>query len=297
MKNGKKIIVTLATAIFLSTSIGQAQGIAKTTKTRIYNPKDNRYTYCINSNINLSKYYKDIMMKLAPILDKDFNDTKNNCNNGNTNQNNNQNNNQDKPETPVNEEPQKPEIPKEPEQKPEKPQQPEKPTNPSPKPSNPEPEKPTNPSPKPSNPEPEKPNTPVEEPNNSNSSQSSSVEKEVARLVNLERQKAGLAPLTFSEEISKVARLKSQDMADKNYFSHTSPTYGDPFQMMRSFGIKFGYAGENIAKGYRSPEAVMNGWMNSSGHRANILNSNFKKIGVGYIQANGTTYWTQMFTD
>ena len=66
---------------------------------------------------------------------------------------------------------------------------------------------------------------------------------------------------------------------------------------MRSFGISYRYAGENIAKGYRSAESVMNGWMNSSGHRANILNVNFGKIGVGYVETNGTTYWTQMFTD
>jgi uncharacterized YkwD family protein len=158
------------------------------------------------------------------------------------------------------------ESPKTPEEKPQQPQQPQNPTKP-------------------------------EEQNNSSNTSISSVEREVARLVNLERQKAGLAPLTLSEELSKVARIKSQDMADKNYFSHTSPTYGDPFQMMRSFGIKFGYAGENIAKGYRGAESVMNGWMNSSGHRANILNANFKKIGVGYVEARGTTYWTQLFTD
>ena len=124
-----------------------------------------------------------------------------------------------------------------------------------------------------------------------------SIEQEVVRLVNIERQKAGLAPLQYSEELSRVARIKSQDMADNNYFSHTSPTYGDPFAMMRSFGIQYRTAGENIAKGYTSAQSVVNGWMNSSGHRANILNPNFGKIGVGYVKANGTTYWTQMFTD
>jgi len=142
----------------------------------------------------------------------------------------------------------------------------------------------------------EKPKTPAN-PTTPGSNAINSMEQEVARLVNIERQKAGLAPLTLNAELSKVARIKSQDMADKNYFSHTSPTYGDPFAMMKSFGIKYGYAGENIAKGYNSAESVMNGWMNSSGHRANILNSNFKTIGVGYVKANGTTYWTQMFTD
>ena len=82
-------------------------------------------------------------------------------------------------------------------------------------------------------------------------------------------------------------------MKDNNYFSHTSPTYGSPFQMMKSFGISYKTAGENIAKGYKTPGAVVNGWMNSSGHRANILNSSFTRIGVGYV-SNGH-YWTQMF--
>ncbi|MBV1820280.1 CAP domain-containing protein [Anaerosalibacter bizertensis] len=133
---------------------------------------------------------------------------------------------------------------------------------------------------------------------NQNISTSANAEElKVVELVNIERKKAGLSPLSYNEELSKVARIKSQDMADKNYFSHNSPTYKDPFTMMKNFGIKYGQAGENIAKGYLSAESVMNGWMNSSGHRANILNSNFKKIGVGYVNKGGTTYWTQMFTD
>ena len=95
-------------------------------------------------------------------------------------------------------------------------------------------------------------------------------------------------------ELSRVARYKSQDMKDKGYFSHTSPTYGSPFDMMKKFGITYRTAGENIAKGQRTPQAVVNAWMNSSGHRANILNSSFTQIGVGYV-ADGN-YWTQMFT-
>ena len=82
-------------------------------------------------------------------------------------------------------------------------------------------------------------------------------------------------------------------MRNLGYFSHTSPTYGSPFEMMRSFGISYRSAGENIAKGQKSPAAVVNAWMNSSGHRANILNKSFTHIGVGYI-ADGS-YWTQMF--
>lgn len=117
-------------------------------------------------------------------------------------------------------------------------------------------------------------------------------EAEVVRLVNIERKKAGLSELKHNWELSRVARYKSEDMRDKGYFSHTSPTYGSPFQMMRSFGISYRTAGENIAKGQTTPAAVVKGWMNSSGHRANILNSSFTEIGVGYASGN---YWTQMF--
>ena len=105
--------------------------------------------------------------------------------------------------------------------------------------------------------------------------------------------KYGLAPLTENWELSRVARYKSQDMADRHYFSHTSPTYGSPFDMMKAFGIKYRTAGENIAYGQRTPAEVVTAWMNSPGHRANILNSSFKQIGVGYV-ASGR-YWTQMF--
>jgi len=145
--------------------------------------------------------------------------------------------------------------------------------------------------------------TPTRPNNNSNTNNNqisglSEFEAEVVRLVNIERQKAGLQPLQASVELSNVARKKSEDMAKNNYFSHTSPTYGSPFDMMKSFGIKYNTAGENIAKGHLTPQSVVNAWMNSSGHRANILNSSFKKIGVGfYKSSNGTNYWTQMFTN
>lgn len=120
-----------------------------------------------------------------------------------------------------------------------------------------------------------------------------SYEKEVVRLVNEIRVKNGLKALTYNWELSRVARYKSQDMKDNGYFSHTSPVYGSPFQMMKSFGIKYRTAGENIARGQRSPQDVVNAWMNSAGHRANILNASFTEIGVGYV-ASGN-YWTQMF--
>ena len=118
-------------------------------------------------------------------------------------------------------------------------------------------------------------------------------EQEVIRLVNEIRAQNGLSALTYNWELSRVARYKSQDMVDNRYFSHTSPTYGTPFQMIRSFGLSYRSAGENIAYGQRTPQAVVNAWMNSSGHRANILSSSCTQIGVGYV-ANGH-YWTQMF--
>lgn len=121
-------------------------------------------------------------------------------------------------------------------------------------------------------------------------------ETEVARLTNLERTKRGLPALTINWQLSRVARYKSQDMINKNYFSHTSPTYGSPFKMMESFGLKFSAAGENIAYGQRTPQAVVTAWMNSPGHRANILSTAYTHIGVGAAKkADGTLYWTQMF--
>lgn len=120
-----------------------------------------------------------------------------------------------------------------------------------------------------------------------------SYENEVIRLVNEIRAENKLPPLTANWELSRVARYKSEDMSNNGYFSHTSPTYGTPFQMIRAFGLSYRSAGENIAYGQRTPAAVVNAWMNSSGHRANILNASYTQIGVGYC-ASGN-YWTQMF--
>lgn len=114
--------------------------------------------------------------------------------------------------------------------------------------------------------------------------------EEVVRLVNIERGKEGLQPLTMTAELQQAAQRKAQDMVDKDYFSHTSPTYGAPGDMLRSFGIRFTSAAENIAAGYSTPEQVVQGWMNSSGHRANIL-GNYTQIGVGYA----APYWAQLF--
>lgn len=123
-----------------------------------------------------------------------------------------------------------------------------------------------------------------------------SFETEVIRLVNVQRANRGLQTLTQNWELSRVARYKSQDMLNKNYFSHTSPTYGSPFTMMENFGIYFSSAGENIAMGQRTPAEVMNAWMNSPGHRANILSPTYTQIGVGLAKnQNGSPYWTQEF--
>ena len=121
----------------------------------------------------------------------------------------------------------------------------------------------------------------------------SSMESQVVALVNKIRAQNGLSALSHNWQLARVARYKSQDMADNRYFSHTSPTYGSPFQMMKQFGITYRSAGENIAQGYASAQAVVNAWMNSPGHRANILSSSYTQIGVGYV-ANGN-HWTQMF--
>lgn len=121
-------------------------------------------------------------------------------------------------------------------------------------------------------------------------------EQAVIDLVNKERAQHDLDPLEMYEELVEVARLKSTDMRDQEYFSHDSPTYGTPFEMIKQFGITYTAAGENIAAGQETPEAVMEAWMNSPGHKENILNPIFTHIGVGYAEGgNYTHYWTQQF--
>jgi uncharacterized YkwD family protein/spore coat assembly protein SafA len=122
------------------------------------------------------------------------------------------------------------------------------------------------------------------------------LEAQVSELVNKQRVAAGLAPVKLNWELSRVARYKSQDMIDKKYFAHQSPTYGSPFTMMQSFGMSFSAAGENIAYGQATPAAVMDAWMKSPGHKANIMSPIYNQLGVGAAKAaNGTLYWTQMF--
>ncbi|HEK8758918.1 TPA: sporulation protein [Clostridioides difficile] len=140
-------------------------------------------------------------------------------------------------------------------------------------------------------------NKPDDNNNSGSTSESfSAYQKEVVDLVNIERAKAGLNPLTLDSSISNVATKKSQDMIDNNYFSHNSPAYGSPFDMLKKFGISYKTAGENIAMGQKTPKEVVNAWMNSEGHRKNIMNPNFSKIGVGVAQKSvGSIYWTQIF--
>ncbi len=140
-------------------------------------------------------------------------------------------------------------------------------------------------------PAPSQPTAPAEQ--QQSVSQVSAFEQKVVELTNQERSKYGVPALKHDVELSKVARVKSSDMKAKGYFAHNSPTHGSPFDMMKQFGITYRSAGENIAMGQRSPEEVVKAWMNSEGHRKNILNSSFTHIGVGYV-AEGN-YWTQMF--
>ena len=123
--------------------------------------------------------------------------------------------------------------------------------------------------------------------NTSSSTETSNMnsdEKEVFDLINKQRTNNGLAALKNDSEVQRVTRIKAQDMVDNNYFSHTSPTYGSPFDMLKSFKISYKTAGENIA-GNSSNSSAVTAWMNSSGHKANILNSNFNYTGIGVVSS------------
>lgn len=119
---------------------------------------------------------------------------------------------------------------------------------------------------------------------------------QVLQLVNKERSKQGLKNLTLSKELTSIANTKAKDMAVNRYFDHRSPTYGSPFEMLQKFGVKYKSAGENIAAGQKTPQQVMESWLNSSGHRANILNKSYTELGVGFYQGGSyDTYWVQLF--
>lgn len=131
--------------------------------------------------------------------------------------------------------------------------------------------------------------------NGGQTAQTGSEAQEILRLVNRQRAQNGLAALTLSDKLCELASRKAEDMAANNYFDHTSPTYGTPFDMLRQFGVSYRSAGENIAAGQRTPEEVMNGWMNSPGHRANILSANYTELGVGVAAGPKGLYWVQLF--
>jgi len=120
-------------------------------------------------------------------------------------------------------------------------------------------------------------------------------EKEILYLINQKRLSAGLVALQIDGELQNVAKIKAQDMVNNNYFSHTSPTYGSPFEMIKSYKINYKTAGENIA-GNSSNSGAVNAWMNSEGHKANILNNNYNYTGIGVV--NSPKYgkiYVQMF--
>lgn len=119
--------------------------------------------------------------------------------------------------------------------------------------------------------------------------------EQVVELVNQERTKAGLNAVTLDQNIASAALVRAKEI--ETSFSHTRPNGSKFSTALTEQGVTFKGAGENIAWGQKSPEAVMQAWMNSEGHRANILNKNFTKIGVGYYQnAAGRNFWTQLFT-
>ncbi|WP_303965348.1 CAP domain-containing protein [Sporosarcina ureae] len=160
------------------------------------------------------------------------------------------------------------------------------------------PQQPSRPVEKPTVQQPTQPNQPVEKPQTNKPAQQqtanvSATEQAVLDLTNAERTKAGLKPLQIDAALQKSAKQKSADMAANNYFSHTSPTYGSPFDQMKQNGVTYRSAAENIAMGQRSAQEVVKAWMNSAGHRQNILTPGFTHIGIGY-DANGQ-YWTQQF--
>jgi len=130
----------------------------------------------------------------------------------------------------------------------------------------------------------------------SSSDSFNSMQTEMLGYINADRTANGLSPLTLDKSLCNGAYLKSKDMAENNYFSHTSPTYGSPFNMMQNLGISYSAAGENIALN-TSVKGAYDAFMNSSGHRANILGASFGKVGLGFYQEGNYLYVTQWFTN
>ncbi len=153
------------------------------------------------------------------------------------------------------------------------------------------PSKPTTPSTPPTPSTPTEPDTPTTPPTTDSSL--SAYAQEVVRLVNVERAKYGLSALTVHAKASQAAQTRAAEQARS--FSHTRPNGTSCFTALKEAGVAYRSAGENIAYGQRTPQEVVTAWMNSSGHRANILGSQFSQIGVGYTVINGTAYWAQFF--
>ncbi|MBD5542939.1 MAG: hypothetical protein HDR01_01515 [Lachnospiraceae bacterium] len=160
----------------------------------------------------------------------------------------------------------------------------------------PETNKPETDKPETNKPETNKPENGTEAPDQSEEdSTEASFAEQVVKLVNEERAKAGLNPVTLDKEIEAAALIRAKEI--QSSFSHTRPNGSSFSTVLKEQGIRYSGAGENIAWGQISPEAVMEAWMNSDGHRANILNPKFTKLGVGYDQsAKGRNYWVQLFT-
>lgn len=247
---------------------------------QLQSPYKVMYNYNLN-NSDIQELINEELKNLKPLLIKEIEVAKNSVVNDKAPE-------VEKPSTP-----EKPPVVEKP-TTPEKPPVVEKPTTPE---TPPVVEKPTTPEAPPVE---EKPATPVTPPvanepvnDNKNEVKVSAVIQQVVDLTNQERAKAGLKPLKIDAKLSQSAQAKSQDMKNKNYFSHTSPTYGSPFDQMKSNGITYKTAGENIAMGQRTAAEVMDAWMKSPGHRENILNPAYTHIGVGLSDSG--FYWTQQF--
>lgn len=202
--------------------------------------------------------------------------------------------------------PDKPTIPETPDETPETPGKPETPETPS-EPGTSEtpnapgssetPDEPETPG-KPGVPEtPNKPETPNEpETPDETPDAGSTYAQQVVALVNIERRKEGLSPLTIDEKLTAAADIRSGEI--QTTFSHTRPNGSSFSTALKEAGAVYKRSGENIAWGQKTPEEVVKAWMNSAGHRANIMNKNYSRIGVSHVKnAAGTSYWVQLFAD
>lgn len=120
-------------------------------------------------------------------------------------------------------------------------------------------------------------------------------QQKVLELVNIERAAQGLGEMTLDDSLCSAAGIRANELITK--FSHTRPDGTSCFTVLRELGISYLATGENIAYGYMTPEQVMDGWMNSEGHRANILSPKYNKLGVGYVKTGSVPYWVQLFTN